>query len=170
MKTGGAVDGGSWDDPNLRTYAAGFTISKSYDSVNKTYAISGNTQRISCGGRSAVQTVPINTYVINGTATNLGKITTYNASGLPNYKNLKAQNFIVEILSAPSTSTAAAGDDQPMYARASGFPISKSYNSETGIFTVTGLSQTIGAGGTHSTTQTIDYTVWLAQEIIVIIG
>ena len=102
---------------------------------------------------------------------NLGKITTYNASSISGYQNFTVNNFIVAFLSTPYTNTNLSGNDkkgQKGYARAYGCTASKSYNASTGIFSLSGMSQSIAhiaddQGVWASTTQSINYTVYLVH-------
>lgn len=79
-------------------------------------------------------------------------------------------NFVVEFISASDTMSAGF-DGHGLKARAAGCVVNKQYNSSTGIFTLSGINQTVGGGywGTsgesdrwiRGTTQTINYRVLL---------
>lgn len=146
----------------------GFNIGKSYNSNTGVITITNYSQTIALRRsgstkRSISQPIKYKLWLITGNKTNLGQVSSYNASSLPNYQQLTVDDFIVEVKSAPQVSSRQAGYDVGMECKASGFPISKTYNPSTGIFTVSGLTQTLGQGGAYTTTQSVVWNVWLLK-------
>lgn len=83
---------------------------------------------------------------------------------------MTVNNFVVEFISAPDTMSAGF-DGNGLKARAAGCVVSKQYDSLTGVFTLSGIAQTVGGGywgksgesdrWVRATTQTINYRVLL---------
>lgn len=78
----------------------------------------------------------------------IGSITgngTINCSSLSNYQNLTVDNFLVNLISIPNINIQC--DAYPYNAAgvctSAGATVSKSYNQETGVLTVKGLSITL---------------------------
>lgn len=101
---------------------------------------------------------------------NLGQISTYDATSIPGYETLTADNFIVEItgVSGVSTGGAASGSQDDLYADYAGFSVSKSYNASTGTFTLSGMSSVLYLRDTDATRKirrtaygSIYWRVWL---------
>ena len=96
----------------------------------------------------------------------LGSGTSFNVSKYTGYQNFTVDNFIVCVLSASSNmhfygySTGHYFDESI----GTGCPIGKSYNSNTGIFTVTGTyksSTDHWEGGSKTSSMAVDVGVYL---------
>lgn len=159
----------------LKTLAVGTTISKTVN--NGIVTVSGNTQTIqlvhSAGGvrSSTTQAFTYNLYMVSdptmSNATNLGAVTSYNASGVPGFEKLTVDNFVMELISLPSAGTGYYKGNKQSYMP--GTTVTKSYDSTTGQFTISTASQPVyltypsESNPVMSATQNFNYRVWLVK-------
>ena len=84
------------------------------------------------------------------------------SSKLSDYQSLTTNDFVIQFISAPATSSGSNSyDDRGFYGYASGFTISKSYNASTGNITISGAYQYISLRtNMYTGTQYITYGVY----------
>lgn len=96
----------------------------------------------------------------------LGTGTSFNVSSYAGYQNFTSDNFIVEIVSLPSVIGASTGK-AGYYPGTTGCTITKTYNNQSGILTIGGLTQKATISDSYGTTvyatanQTVNVKVWL---------
>ena len=166
--SGNAVTNASYEtSPDPYAIADGTTVTKTYNNTTGIITVSGGqTQGIrtisgSSTKVSGTQTFQYNVYFCGNNKVNLGnQITNINISNIGGYQSFTVDNFLIDLISIPSTSTRGYS---PTQSGCGGFTVTKNYNPSTGDFSVSGMSQTIRGGhnGSITATQSFNYNVWL---------
>lgn len=94
------------------------------------------------------------TSIMVGSITGSGTINIKNLTD--DYANKTESNFIIDVTKSPSVITSDA-TNASYKSKATGFTVSKSYNSSTGVLTISGLSQVISLvnASTNQNRQTV---------------